>query len=119
LSGPQSPKAGEKRIAQFITDLFGYEIHVTNKFVSDIVPLIFGLFLELAAFASAVYGWHGLGEQEQLPVNNSNSISKQTEKIVFLERQLQISNDQIDKRVISKQLSIAKDNLINSLNKRG
>jgi hypothetical protein len=119
LGNRQSPRAGEKRIAQFISDLLGYEIHIANKFVSDIIPLIFGLFLELAAFATAVYGWHGLMHQEQLTVTKSNSISQQTEKIVFLEHQLQISNDQLDRRVITKQLAVAKDNLINALNKRG
>jgi hypothetical protein len=115
LGSPQSPVAGEKRIAQLISDIFGYDLHISSKFVADYIPSMFGIFLEVAAFALTVYGWHGL---RMAPVHISSNLNKQTARIEFLEHQLLISDDSLDRRIIGKQLSVAKNDLIEILNKR-
>lgn len=50
-----APDAGERRIARLIELLSGANV---TELVSIITPLMFGLVLELATFAAALYGWH-------------------------------------------------------------
>jgi hypothetical protein len=49
------PNAGEKRIARLLAILSGANV---SELVELILPCLFGLVLELATFAAAMYGWH-------------------------------------------------------------
>jgi len=50
-----APDAGEKRIARLIQLLSGANV---SELVELITPIMFGLVLELATFAAAMFGWH-------------------------------------------------------------
>jgi hypothetical protein len=50
-----APDAGERRIARLIELLSGANV---AELVELITPIMFGLVLELATFAAAMYGWH-------------------------------------------------------------
>jgi hypothetical protein len=50
-----APDAGEKRIARLIELLSGANV---AELVELITPIMFGLVLELATFAAAMFGWH-------------------------------------------------------------
>jgi hypothetical protein len=50
-----APDAGERRIARLIQLLSGANV---SELVEIISPIMFGLVLELATFAAAMFGWH-------------------------------------------------------------
>lgn len=53
-----APVAGERRIAALLSFATGSDLAATAEVVGLIVPALFGLTLELAAFAVAMLGWH-------------------------------------------------------------
>lgn len=53
-----APTAGERRIAALIAAISGRPMAEVSEIVGLIVPSLFGFTLELAAFASAMLGWH-------------------------------------------------------------
>lgn len=55
LRTTSAPNAGEKRIARLLAILSGANV---SELVDLILPCLFGLVLELATFAAALYGWH-------------------------------------------------------------
>lgn len=55
LRTTSAPNAGEKRIARLLAILSGANV---SELVDLILPCLFGLVLELATFAAAMYGWH-------------------------------------------------------------
>lgn len=57
--------AGERRIAWLLTLSTGYDAATVAEAVAMLLPALFGLTLELAAFALAMYGWHP--ESRQFP----------------------------------------------------
>jgi hypothetical protein len=68
-----SPVAGERRIASLLTFATGKDLQTTSEIVGLVVPALFGLTLELAAFAVAMLGWHPTkplpGKRAPLPAN--------------------------------------------------
>jgi hypothetical protein len=50
-----APDAGERRIARLIELMSGANV---AELVELVTPIMFGLVLELATFAAAMYGWH-------------------------------------------------------------
>lgn len=62
-----APIAGERRIAALLTFATGKDISTTAEIVGLIVPALFGLTLELAAFAVAMLGWHPTSPLPPLP----------------------------------------------------
>lgn len=50
-----APDAGEKRIARLLEIVSGRN---WSELVALVTPVLFGLVLELATFAAALYGWH-------------------------------------------------------------
>lgn len=53
--GTLAPDAGEKRIARLLELMSGANV---SELVEIITPIMFGLVLELATFAAAMFGWH-------------------------------------------------------------
>lgn len=53
-----APNAGERRIAWLLTVATGSNPETVSEIVAMLLPALFGLTLELAAFACAMYGWH-------------------------------------------------------------
>ena len=53
-----APNAGERRIAWLLTLATGANPETVSDVVAMLLPALFGLTLELAAFACAMYGWH-------------------------------------------------------------
>lgn len=109
LGKPISISAGENRIAKFIAMITGNEEKDSRYFVGLVLPAVFGVFIELTAFALAMYGWHNYG----FPMKTYNSrLSDKTFKIDVLNHQLAIakqSNNSVDIRVLTKQLDDAKE----------
>ena len=64
-----APDAGEKRIARLIQLLSGANV---SELVELITPIMFGLVLELATFAAAMFGWHP--SRKSLPVQFSRTV---------------------------------------------
>jgi len=60
-----APAAGEHRIAALISLVFGLDLDTVSTVVGLLAPCLFGITLELAAFAAAMYGWHP--ERQHLP----------------------------------------------------
>lgn len=58
-----APNAGERRIAWLVTIATGWNPETVAETVSMLLPALFGLTLELAAFACAMYGWHPASRQ--------------------------------------------------------
>lgn len=50
-----APDAGEKRIARLLEIVSGANV---SELVELVTPIMFGLVLELATFAAAMFGWH-------------------------------------------------------------
>lgn len=53
-----APVAGEQRVARLISLATGAEQATVAEWVSILAPALFGLTLELGAFALAMFGWH-------------------------------------------------------------
>lgn len=53
-----APAAGEHRIARLISLASGANTATVAEWVSIVAPVLFGLTLELGAFALAMFGWH-------------------------------------------------------------
>ena len=53
--GTLAPDAGEKRIARLLAIVSGKD---AREIVELILPCLFGLVLEIATFAAALFGWH-------------------------------------------------------------
>lgn len=53
-----APVAGEQRVARLISLAFGADQATVAEWVSILAPALFGLTLELGAFALAMFGWH-------------------------------------------------------------
>lgn len=53
-----APVAGERRIAALLSFATGRDFETVAEIVGLVVPSLFGLTLELAAFAVAMMGWH-------------------------------------------------------------
>lgn len=53
--GTKAPDAGERRIARLLEIVSGANV---SELVEIITPIMFGLVLELATFAAAMFGWH-------------------------------------------------------------
>lgn len=62
LRTTSAPNAGEKRIARLLAIVSGANV---SELVDLILPCLFGLVLELATFAAAMYGWHPRSQQAQ------------------------------------------------------
>lgn len=59
-----APNAGERRIARLLAIVSGSD---PRELVELLLPCLFGLMLELATFAAAMYGWHPV--KRQMPTN--------------------------------------------------
>lgn len=55
LRTTSAPNAGERRIARLLAIVSGANV---SELVELILPCLFGLVLELATFAAAMFGWH-------------------------------------------------------------
>lgn len=74
-----SPIAGERRIAALLSFATGKDLDKVSEVVGLILPSLFGITLELTAFAVAMMGWHptvagqplppGPGKRAPLPAN--------------------------------------------------
>lgn len=66
---PATPTSGEHRVAALIAILTGSDLAATSELVGLVSPCLFGLMLELSAFAAAMYGWHPPGNdcRQRLP----------------------------------------------------
>lgn len=60
-----APRAGEQRIAWLISLIPGTNPAKVSEAVGMLLPALFGIVIELAAFACAMYGWHPT--KERLP----------------------------------------------------
>lgn len=112
LGKPVSILAGENRLALFIATITNMDENDARSLVALAYPAIFGVFIELTALAVAIFGWHNYGFDKQHIY--SSALSDKTFRIDVLEHQLRIAqnqNNQVDIRILSKQLDDAKDNL--------
>lgn len=70
-----APDAGERRIAALLSFATGAKLENVAEIVGMVLPAMFGLTLELAAFAVAMMGWHPSnpptppGKRDPLPAN--------------------------------------------------
>lgn len=118
LGSIQSPTSGEERISDIIA-LTGFDKNVVRHWVVILLPIFFGVFCELAAMASAIYGFHNmqllaLGQE----FDSTTIVGRKITRIDFLQKQLTLPNTtNIDRRAIEKQLDIARNDLINHVNK--
>lgn len=71
LRTTSAPNAGEKRIARLLAILSGANV---SELVDLILPCLFGLVLELATFAAAMYGWHP-GKPARQPLSPLSPLS--------------------------------------------
>lgn len=62
-----APAAGEHRIARLISLATGAQMATVAEWVSIVAPVLFGLTLELGAFALAMFGWHPTKVAVHLP----------------------------------------------------
>lgn len=71
-----APAAGEKRIAALLSFATGADVAAASEIVGLVVPALFGLTLELAAFAVAMLGWHPqrrrFPENERFPAHQAS-----------------------------------------------
>lgn len=73
--GVSAPDAGERRIAALLSFATGAKLENVVEIVGLVLPSLFGLTLELAAFAVAMMGWHPgnpptpPGKRDALPAN--------------------------------------------------
>jgi hypothetical protein len=65
-----APDAGERRIAALLSFATGANLENVAEIVGLVLPALFGLTLELAAFAVAMMGWHP-GNPPPAPVKHS------------------------------------------------
>ncbi|MGE3284173.1 MAG: hypothetical protein AB7O13_24780 [Alphaproteobacteria bacterium] len=73
----EAPTAGERRIAALIAAVSGRPMAEVAEIVGLIVPSLFGFTLELAAFASAMLGWHP--ERTSVPFSSTVQSTVQPE----------------------------------------
>lgn len=112
IAKPASLLAGENRIATFIAWISGNDELEMRSIVALVHPSIFGVFIELTALATAMFGWHNYGTA--IKHTYSSRLSDKTFRIDVIEHQLRIanqSNNAVDIRLLSKQLEDAKENL--------
>lgn len=64
-----APAAGEHRVATLIALVTGADPQWIADLVAMLAPCLFGLTLELAAFAAAMYGWHPAQQPLPAPAN--------------------------------------------------
>jgi hypothetical protein len=62
-----APAAGEHRVARLISLASGADTSTVAEWVSIVAPVLFGLTLELGAFALAMFGWHPAKVANRLP----------------------------------------------------
>lgn len=118
LGKPTSLMAGENRLVSFLTNISSKSEEQLTIFVALVYPAIFGVFIELAALATGMFGWHNYGSI--IPHTYSSALSDMTFRIDVIEHQLRLANqsgNQIDIRTLTKQLTDAKNNLYRELNK--
>lgn len=53
-----APAAGERRIAALVAALTGHDTAKVSEAVGLMLPALFGIVVELSAFALAMFGWH-------------------------------------------------------------
>jgi hypothetical protein len=113
----QLPSAGEERIVNLIA-LFGYDRKDMSAVIYNIMPLFLGLFLEITAMASAIYGFHEMYLVTEMTIPNTD-IQKKFERIQFFEHQLKLPlTTNIDKRTLEKNLELAKRELVETISKK-
>lgn len=112
LGKPTSLLAGEERLATFLAWFREAPEHEMKTFVALVYPAIFGVFVELAALAVAMFGWHNYGLLRL--EYNPGRLSDRSFQIEVLKHQLAIAEKQgnsIDIRVIKQRLIEAKSQL--------
>lgn len=67
LLQPITPAAGERRIAALIAALTGADVAAVSEAVGLALPGLFGIVVELSAFALAMYGWHPARTVQPVP----------------------------------------------------
>lgn len=72
-----APVAGERRIAALLSFATGRDLAATSEVVGLVVPALFGLTLELAAFAVAMLGWPPSQQRFPAPERMENVPAKQ------------------------------------------
>lgn len=118
LGNPVSLLAGESRIALFLMNFSNKSEEQLRILVALVYPAIFGIFLELTALATAMFGWHNYGNV--IATTYSSRLSDKTFRIDVLEHQLKVANqsgNSVDIKLLTKQLSDAKSNLRKELDR--
>lgn len=114
LGNPNSPLAGEHLLAEFIIILTGKSEADAQWLSATLILVLFGLLCELIAFSSAIYGFHDLRLIPHIP----ERINKKVDEIEYLQRQLELADNSLDKRVILSKLDKAKNELASKLDIR-
>jgi hypothetical protein len=82
-----TPAAGEQRVARLISLASGADTSTVAEWVSIVAPVLFGLTLELGAFALAMFGWHPCRQPLPTVASGPNGGQRAANVVKFTPRQ--------------------------------
>lgn len=98
------PAAGERRIAALLSFATGADLGAVGEIVSLVVPALFGLTLELAAFAVAMLGWHPA--QQRFPAPEKVESKPETQAIHPVIAALRIAGRPVNNGELARLMSV-------------